>query len=94
MALDGTKPAGLGHRWTEAEDRILYEGFLFNETPRIISVRCGRSLSAIRQRLIRLDLIDGQGVRNNNPPLFDQIRATFHAKAVSGGGEPAAETDS
>lgn len=94
MALDGTKPAGLGHRWTEAEDRILYEGFLFNEKPRTISVRCGRSLSAIRQRLIRLDLIDGQGVRNNNPPLFDQIRATFHANAVSGGGEPAGETDS
>ncbi|WP_288006570.1 hypothetical protein [Acidiphilium sp.] len=93
MALDGTKPAGHGHRWTEAEDRILYEGFLCNETPRIISVRCGRSLSAIRQRLIRLDLIDGQGVRNNNPPLFDQIRATFHANAVSGGGKSAGETN-
>ncbi|WP_286840632.1 hypothetical protein [Acidiphilium sp. 34-64-41] len=57
-------------------------------------MRCGSSLSAIRQRLIRLDLIDGQGARNNNPPLFDQIRATFHANAVSGGGEPAADTDS
>jgi len=93
MALDQIKSSEDGHRWTEAEDRILYEAFLLNEVPRIISVRCGRSLTAIRRRMIRLGLIDAKGVRNNDPPLFDQIRAKFHGGGTATNGELAGEID-
>ncbi|MGC9271913.1 hypothetical protein [Acidiphilium sp.] len=93
MTFDQTKSSENGHRWTEDEDRILYEGFLLNEKPRIISVRCGRSLTAIRRRMIRLDLIDANGVRNNDPPLFDEIRARFHGGGTAAAVEPAKETN-
>ncbi|MGC9271721.1 hypothetical protein [Acidiphilium sp.] len=64
-----------------------------NDVPRIISVRCGRSLAAIRRRMIRLGLIDANGVRNNDPPLFDQIRAKFHGGGIATNGEPGGEID-
>lgn len=83
MGLQETEPSG---RWTEADDRIIYEGFLVNETPRITSVRCGRSLSAIRRRLVRLGLIDADGVRNMNPPFFADLCAKHHDRTSAGSG--------
>jgi len=65
-------------RWTEAEDRILYAGFLKAETYVAIGLKCGRSDNGVRRRLVRLGLLSETGKRNSDPPLFNAIRARFH----------------
>lgn len=91
MALDETRPAEHGHRWTEAEDRIIYEAFILGKTQQAMSLTCGRSPTGVRRRLIRLGLIDESGRRNIDPPLFDHIRVRFHTGGVSRGDRPARE---
>ncbi len=93
MAPDETRRADHGHRWTQAEDRIIYEAFILGKTQQAMSLTCGRSPTAVRRRLVRLGLIDESGRRDIDPPLFDHIRARFHAGAASGGDRLAREID-
>jgi hypothetical protein len=85
MALDQTKPSDGRHRWTEAEDRIIYEGFMLGKTQQALSLRCGRNPAAVRRRLVRLGLIDETGRRNIDPPSFDEIVIRHHGGKVPRG---------
>ncbi|MDD2878358.1 MAG: hypothetical protein PHT60_13900 [Acidiphilium sp.] len=69
------KPVELGQRWSEADDRIIYAGFLMGQTYKALGLKCGRSVAGVRKRLMRLGLIDDTGRRVIEPPDFEASQA-------------------
>lgn len=70
-----SKSEGHGRPWTEAEDRILYAGFIMAKPFKVIGLEVGRSSAGVSQRAKRLGLIDATGQRVVDPPLFEVIEA-------------------
>jgi hypothetical protein len=59
-----------GKAWSVDEDRRLYDGFVGGQTTTALVSAHGRSAGGIRARLVRLGLIDENGVAIKPIPAF------------------------
>lgn len=63
-----------GKAWNPDEDRRLYDAFVGGQPVNIIASTHGRSAGGIRSRLVRLGLIDQDGVTIEPAPAFLVIK--------------------
>lgn len=75
MARHGPKPVSHGQGWSEVDDRMIYAGYIMAEPFKDMGLKCGRSASAVRERLKRLGLMDQAGQRVIEPPSFEETQA-------------------